>query len=274
MIRHRILALSVALAAATVATPVLANCPALSVYRVGGVSLANGTLAQAADMLLAGTAWKAETSPQASAMRVSMKNVGGPTDKVLDAVLDSASNDTYAVASTEDTSKCVVHVTATRIAPPPAPPVALAARAPAAGSMPTIPAQTFPGGKGVTPVATAAGAAAHAPAYPKVDPTPATYTLPAHMLLSKALARYVTHEGWALKWNIPDDYMLDAPFPIPGSDDVIAGVSYVVKAYKLQGGMLGEAPCFAKPNHVVVMVPSTAACLTGSTSADPQKEWH
>ncbi|TAN03129.1 MAG: hypothetical protein EPN36_14120 [Rhodanobacteraceae bacterium] len=271
MKRSRILALTVAIAAVTTAGPVLANCPPLSVYRVGGVSLANGTLAQAADMLLAGTAWKAETSPQASTMRVSMKNVGGPTDKVLAAVLDSASNDTYAVASTQDTSACVVHVTATRIAPPPAPPVALAAsHAPVAGnsSMPRIPAETFPSGKGVAP------AAAPAPAYPKVDPVPASYTLPAHMLLSKALARYVTHEGWTLKWNIPDDYMLDAPFPIPGSDDVISGVTYVVNAYKVQGGMLGEAPCFAKPNHVVVMVPSTAACLTGSTAADPQQEWH
>lgn len=267
MKRSRILALAVAIAAVTTAGPVLANCPPLSVYRVGGVSLANGTLAQAAGMLLAGTAWRAETSPQASALRVSMKNVGGPTDKVLAAVLDSASNDTYAVASTQDTSACVVHVTATRIAPPPAPPVALAAApAPAVGSMPKIPAETFPSGKGAAP--------APATSYPKVDPVPASYTLPAHMLLSKALARYVTHEGWSLKWNIPDDYMLDAPFPIPGSDDVIAGVTYVVNAYKVQGGMLGEAPCFAKPNHVVVMVPSTAACLTGSTTADSQQEWH
>lgn len=250
MIRTRILALTAALAATTAAAPALANCPPLSVYRVGGVSLANGTLEQAVTMLLAGTAWKAETSPQAGSMRVTMQNVGGPTNKVLDAVLDNASNDTWAVTSTQDTRACVVHVAATRIAPLP---VTKAAPVPAAASMPTGAAKTYGASNTAVPTTLAA-----AP-YPKVNPVPASYTLPAHTLLSKALAKYVAAKGWSLKWDIQDDYMLDAPFPIPGSDDVIAGVSYVVGAYKQQGGMLGATALFARPNHVVAILPTTAA---------------
>ncbi|WP_168708860.1 TcpQ domain-containing protein [Metallibacterium scheffleri] len=91
--------------------------------------------------------------------------------------------------------------------------------------------------------------------------TPATppFMLKPGETLSHALAQYVALHGWKLVWSIKNDYVLSDPFPIPGRDDVISGVSYVVKAYQAQGGLLGDAPVFAVPNHVVVIRPMTVS---------------
>lgn len=85
------------------------------------------------------------------------------------------------------------------------------------------------------------------------------YLLQPGETLSHALAQYVALHGWKLVWGIKNDYVLSDPFPIPGKDDLISGVSYVVKAYQAQGGLLGDAPVFAMPNHVVVIKPMTVS---------------
>lgn len=243
---RRLLAVATLLAAGA-AAPAFANCPPLSVYRVTGVTLTNGTLAQATQTLFAGTAWKAEPSPAASNLNVSLSDVGGPLDKVLAAVLQKAGGSTYAVGSTIDAASCVVHINATSLAPPVVP------AAHASIVAPPVPDKAMP--------PDAAHSYALGSATPVASPAPAApaYTLKAHMLLSRALAEYVKHEGWTLKWNVADDYMLDAPFPIPAGDNVISGVSYVIDAYKEQGGLLGATALFAKPNHVVAIIPTTAA---------------
>lgn len=70
--------------------------------------------------------------------------------------------------------------------------------------------------------------------------------------LSEALERYVRDRGWSLRWNIGEDYALDASLPIPSSD-LIEGVTWVVNTYQSQGGMLGVVPRFARSNRVVVI---------------------
>ncbi|OGU24398.1 MAG: hypothetical protein A2580_08650 [Hydrogenophilales bacterium RIFOXYD1_FULL_62_11] len=83
-------------------------------------------------------------------------------------------------------------------------------------------------------------------------PLPATAVLPAGSRLSTALERYVRDRGWALRWNIEEDYVLDVNLPIPTSE-LIDGVTWVVHAYQSQGGMLGVVPRFARGNNVVVI---------------------
>ncbi len=70
--------------------------------------------------------------------------------------------------------------------------------------------------------------------------------------LSEALERYVRERGWSLRWNIGEDYVLDASLPIP-STDLIESVTWVVNTYQSQGGMLGVVPRFARSNRVVVI---------------------
>lgn len=76
--------------------------------------------------------------------------------------------------------------------------------------------------------------------------------LPPGQNLSEALERYVRERGWSLRWNIGEDYVLDASLPIPSSD-LIEGVTWVVNTYQSQGGMLGVVPRFARSNRVVVI---------------------
>ena len=83
-----------------------------------------------------------------------------------------------------------------------------------------------------------------------------TYVIPAGRLLSQGLADYLDHFGWHLHWTAPDDYMLDAPLPIPAGT-VKHGVRYVVRTYKSQGGLLGDMPSFRTANKVVVIAPAT-----------------
>ena len=97
-------------------------------------------------------------------------------------------------------------------------------------------------------------ARAAAPSKPKPP-----YTLKPGEPLSRALAGYVAQHGWTLVWAVKTDYRLAAPLPIPAADHLIAGVSYVVRAYQAQGGLLGDTPVFRTPNHVVVIEPMTAS---------------
>ncbi|MCU1136907.1 MULTISPECIES: toxin co-regulated pilus biosynthesis Q family protein [Stenotrophomonas] len=76
--------------------------------------------------------------------------------------------------------------------------------------------------------------------------------LPAGSRLSVALERYVRERGWDLRWQIDEDYVLDANLPIPAAD-LIESVTWVVHAYQSQGGMYGVVPRFARSNRVVVI---------------------
>ena len=84
------------------------------------------------------------------------------------------------------------------------------------------------------------------------------YVIPAGVMLSDGLGRYVQKYGWSLRWNARDDYRLDAPLPIH-SGSVKDGVIYVVHTYQSQGGLLGDVPRFADINHIIVMEPATSA---------------
>lgn len=90
-------------------------------------------------------------------------------------------------------------------------------------------------------------------------PVPKPYVLPKGKSLSSALAAYVAAHGWTLKWAIKNDYVLEAPFPIPAGKNLVGGVSYVVRAYQAQGGLMGDVPVFAMPNHVVVIRPMSTS---------------
>jgi hypothetical protein len=83
-----------------------------------------------------------------------------------------------------------------------------------------------------------------------------SYVIPAGTMLSKGLADYVKRFGWSIRWNIKEDYLLDAPFPIPAGG-VTSGITYVMRAYQSQGGLLGNVPMFATPNRVVVIEPTS-----------------
>lgn len=76
--------------------------------------------------------------------------------------------------------------------------------------------------------------------------------LPAGTRLSVALDRFVRERGWDLRWQIDEDYVLDANLPIPTAD-LIESVTWVVHAYQSQGGMYGVVPRFARSNRVVVI---------------------
>lgn len=92
----------------------------------------------------------------------------------------------------------------------------------------------------------------------KKDDLTAPYTIPAGTMISAGLARYVERYGWSMRWLVADDYRLDAPLPIPAGG-MKAGVTYVMRAYQAWGGLMGDVPRFADPNHVVVIQPVTAA---------------
>lgn len=236
------------LAATSVAN---AACPPLSVYRVAGVTLADGTLDQAAKLLLADTAWRLEASPDASKLHVSLHDVGGPLDKVFAATLHEAGGTSgYALSSTQDSEQCVLHVNVTALAQPPSA-VPVANRAPVASPAHFEPAVT-------TAVRPMTSFAIHDTAAPPVDPSQTPYTIPAGVMLSRGLADYVKRFGWTLVWTITDDYRMNEPFPIPAGT-LRDGMTYVFNAYQSQHGLLGSIPDFHSPNKTVVVEPVTAA---------------
>lgn len=77
-------------------------------------------------------------------------------------------------------------------------------------------------------------------------------SLPSGSRLSTALERFIRERGWDIRWNIEEDYILDANLPIPTSD-VIEAVTWVVHTYQSQGGMPGVVPRFARTNKIVVI---------------------
>lgn len=83
-------------------------------------------------------------------------------------------------------------------------------------------------------------------------PLAMTSSLPSGSRLSVAMERFVRERGWDIRWNIDEDYVLDAQLPIPTSD-VLEAVTWIVHTYQSQGGMPGVVPRFARANKVVVI---------------------
>lgn len=84
-----------------------------------------------------------------------------------------------------------------------------------------------------------------------------TYVIPSGVLLSQGLTDYAKRFGWSVRWLVADDYRVDVPLPIPPGS-LASGVTYVVRTYQSQGGLLGDFPRLAEPNKTIVMQPVTA----------------
>lgn len=196
----------------------MAACPPLSVYRVSNASVTNAPLADALGLLLEGTAWTAEVSGVNASATVTFTNVSGPLDRVVETVVKAIGEGGHPVSSIADTQACTV-----RINGRPSP----SAGAPATGA--------------ATPAAAQASAAA-----------PAAYTLKSGDRLSDALRGFARSQGWELRWNLEEDYVIDVDIAIP-QVDVISGVTWVVQAYQAQGGLRGVTPRFARGNRVAVI---------------------
>lgn len=94
----------------------------------------------------------------------------------------------------------------------------------------------------------------------ELTPMPApskAYTIPVGRRLSDGLADYAKTFGWQLRWQVSQDYVLDAPLPIPDLS-LKDGLKYVLRAYQAQGGLLNVAFVLAEPNRVAVARPTTA----------------
>lgn len=203
-----------------------ASCPPLSAYRVTNVSAENVRIGVAMDMLVTGTTWNSSIVGADDDVTVSFRGVSGPLDQVIAKVVEAAGQATTAsVSMVTDPMRCVATVS---VAPAVAP-------APAVASAPTA------AGDGAAAVETA-------PAVQQYQ----SEVLRAGGTLSEAMTAYVERKGWSLRWQLDDDYMLDVDIPIPPMD-LIDGVTYVVRAYQAQGGLIGVVPRFARSNQVVVI---------------------
>lgn len=197
--------------------------------------------------------WSAPTTPvPAAATVVHSTNAGlkietPPPAPAPASPMPTVPARTYAAAPRAHSAQ-VAGATAETLPHPttPVPPPPMVAKAATSRSAEAVPVADPP------PRSAPVLATASAPAAPR------GYVLQRGETLSHALEGYVASLGWTLRWNIHDDYVLDAPFPIPPGDDVIHGVTYVVRAYQSQGGLLSATPMFAMPNHVVVIEDSHA----------------
>lgn len=196
-----------------------ASCPPLSAYRVTNVSAEGMAIGNAIDMLLAGTPWKGAAIGPSDGVKVTFRGVSGPLDQVLSKVVEAAGRaSTAGVSMTTDGAQCMATVSITSLQDAP-----------------------------LAMVDTATGETA-----PATRPMHTSEVLRAGATLSEALSDYAERKGWSLRWQLDDDYMLDVDLPIPPMD-LIDGVTYVVRAYQAQGGLVGAAPRFARSNNVVVI---------------------
>lgn len=219
-----VLALALGLAFATTAT---ANCPPLATYQVSGVTMTDGTIRDAVGVLVEGTAWTSKVNGPADGVKVSLRNVAGPLDKVLTTVVERAGQSAPAgVGLVVDSVACAVVLT---VRERPAPAVRL-------------PDHTL-----IRDLRAAASdervAVSHAPT--------GEYIVRAGQKVSEALEAYVQRHGWKLRWHLPDDYRLDVDVPVKGG--VMEGVLTVIRAYQMAGAMQGVRPVFHESNKVVVI---------------------
>lgn len=85
-----------------------------------------------------------------------------------------------------------------------------------------------------------------------VKAAPKPFTIAAGRRLSDGLAEYAKENGWELKWQIRQDYVLDAPLPIP-QGTFKDGLTYVLRSYQSQGGLHNVISSLAEPNHIAVV---------------------
>lgn len=208
-----------------------AACPPMSVYSVEGMDADNLPLSEAVNSLLIGTAWKAVVANDADTLRVTFRDVSGPLDKVLDMVTRQAQKASgVGLTIRRNAVECTVNIDRSMAVIATGSGAAVAATPEVAGAR-TIPLET--------------------PVMPrKVD------ALPAGKWLDAALVDYLRENGWQLRWNIDEHYMIDVALPMPSSD-VVKNVSWLVETYQLQNGMKGVRPRFTS-NNVVVIEKSTA----------------
>jgi hypothetical protein len=208
----------------------------LSSFRVTDLSVRNVTPQEAFGALLAGTPWKADIDPTLSEP-ITMRSVTGPTNQVVDMLVDRLDRQGR-LSMVQDAATCTLRLVQ-RAAPIPGPGV----------TEPKATATT------AEDILLASPDEAPAPAVPEEpDRVRKPGLLPKGKRLSEALAAYVEERGWTLRWNAPDDYVLDVEVPVPAFD-LIDGVTWVVEAYQAQGGLPGVVPRFARGNRVVVIEP-------------------
>lgn len=225
--------LLVGLIGACAAAPAIASCPPLSAYRVSSVSAEKASIETSMRMLVSGTAWSSEVVGSSQDVTVSFRGVTGPLDHVLAKVVEGAGQaSATAVSMVSDPQRCLVTVTVT----PPVQEAQIAAAGPETDQAPT-PFVNAP----VAATAAAPVAAAYTPEVLRAGGT-----------LSEALSDYAERKGWSLRWQLDDDYMLDVDVPIPPMS-LVDGMTYVVRAYQAQGGLIGVVPRFARSNKVVVI---------------------
>lgn len=225
--------LLVGLIGACAAAPAIASCPPLSAYRVSSVSAEKATIETSMRMLVSGTAWSSEVLGRSEGVTVSFRGVTGPLDQVLSKVVEGAGQaSSSAVSMVSDPQRCLVTVTVT----PPAQeePIAVGSTA-----------ETAPAAFVDVPPAVSNAA-------PVADTAYTPEVLRAGGTLSEALSDYAERKGWSLRWQLDDDYMLDVDVPIPPMS-LVDGMTYVVRAYQSQGGLIGVVPRFARSNKVVVI---------------------
>lgn len=101
------------------------------------------------------------------------------------------------------------------------------------------------------------GDAAGAPDVGALERRGAAFTIPAGDRLSVGLSAYAATFGWSVRWRVPGNFTLDAPFPIPAST-LEDGVAYLIRAYQLQGELRRAHVTLRKPNRIVEVALYTA----------------
>lgn len=217
--------------------PAAEACPPMSAYDVSAVNASNLPLPEALGLLVDGTPWHVEVAGQASAIRVTYSNVAGALDDVLDDVLGKAGKTSgAALAASRDPAHCTVRV---------------AVRAPA------------PTAASVASSASGSGEPQAVASHPAI-PVPPPAVLRAGELLSEGLSRIATERGWSMRWNIPQDYVVDVQIPLPNESDLIPLITWVIRAYQAQGALEGVVPRFARGNRVVSIEPMTVRDSAGN----------
>lgn len=209
------------------------GCQELARYSVAGISVTEQPLSAVIRAVAAQTPWQVEVPSLANESYLSLRNVSGPLDKVLDKLVERGGS---GVSYTAFPTDCRIVVTG---------PVS-----PAPAYEPT----------GPTEADRSLGQLAATPSPEVVAPVeasgrhvvPSADVLPAGRRLSEALQGYVVTRGWQLRWMVEEDYVIDVEIPIPAMD-VIDGVTFVVQTYQSHGGLQGAVPRFARSNSVVVI---------------------
>lgn len=208
------------------------GCQELSRYSVAGINVTEQPLSAVIQLVVGQTPWRVEIPSLANESYLSLRNVSGPLDKVLDKLVERGGDGvSYAVFAAD----CRIVVAGPEI-PSPSYASATAETDPSLAELPATPPAEV--------VAPVEASGRHV--------VPSADVLPAGRRLSEALQGYVVTRGWQLRWMVEEDYVIDVEIPIPAMD-VIDGVTFVVQTYQAHGGLQGAVPRFARSNSVVVI---------------------